>query len=115
MAVLRSVVPVSDIHSALAALQERVIQGHEISEVVVQEAIKEDLARAIPISEVFLSKFVCSNRMISSDTILSIITSMQASMNEVLLSNPDLFAAYSKGVTLLSRELRRRSIRMHLV
>jgi|GEM_PF-3712562 len=115
MAVLRSVVSTSEVASALAALQDRVIQGDEISEVTIKDAIEVDLKRGIPLSEVFLSKFVCSNHAVSSEAIHSIVVRMQASMNEVLLSNPDLFAAYSKGVTLLARELRRRSIGIRLV
>lgn len=115
MAFAHSVVTSHEILSALVALQERSIRGESLSEQDITHAIRGDIESGIAVSEVFLSKFVCGNRAVSSEAIESLILLVQDKMNEVLLSNPDLFLTYGKAAALLVRELRRRVVGLHLV
>lgn len=115
MAVPHTLVAPFQIPSALAALQERSIRGEQLLEHDIISAIQADIENGTMVSEVFLSKFVAGNRSVSGVAMKSLIGQFQAKMNEVLLSNPDLFLSYGKAAALLARELRRRTTVLHLV
>jgi hypothetical protein len=115
MAFPHTLVVSNEIPSALAALQERVIRGEQLSEHDITRSVRVDIESGIAVSEVFLSKFIGGNRAISPDAIESIVAQLQAKMKEVLFSNPDLFLAYGKAAAFLARELRRRAAVLHLV
>lgn len=115
MAVSHTLVSTLHIPSALAALQERSIRGEPLSEHDIVGAIGTDIESGSVVSEVFLSKFVTSNRSVSAVAIESLIGQFQAKMNGVILTNPDLFLSYGKAAALLARELRRRTTALHLV
>lgn len=115
MAVSHILVTPVQIPSALAALQERSIRGEQLSEHDIVDAIRIDIDSGTVVSEVFLSKFVASNRSVSPVAIESLIGQLQSKMNAVLMSNPDLFLSYGKAAVLLARELRRRTSALHLV
>jgi hypothetical protein len=115
MAVSHTLVVPLQISSALAALQERSIRGERLLEQDIVSAIEADIASGTVVSEVFLSKFVASNRSVSVGAIESLICQLQAKMSAVLLNSPDLFLSYGKATAFLARELRRRTTALHLV
>lgn len=105
MALPKTEAPFDATPSALFTLQDRAARGEKLSEWDITQAIKEDIARGIPVSEVFLKKFVSGNRALSTAAVSSLIVQLQERMAEILMHSPDMYLAYAKATVLLTREL----------
>jgi hypothetical protein len=91
-------------HSALAALQEKIVCGVAVSESDLTHALTKDIESGVRLSEVFLSKFSRTS-ILSQESREALIARLQARMSQMVFTDPAAFLNYGKAAVILTGKL----------